>query len=356
MTGTEEWLSIAEWREEPLERARALSARAYTDPAIFEREKAKLFRRAWLPVGRQEEWPETGSYKAIDLFGDPLLLARDLQGDIVALANVCRHRSMRMLEGSGRISAIQCPYHLWTYGFDGALRAAPYMDQSAAFDAKACLPRVRTEIWNGWVFVSMDANARPLSVEASELSAKLAHLELSSWRQVAALQYHSAWNWKIMVENFAESYHVMSAHKTSLQPFWPAAQSVGQQTDGSYAELHHSVDPVMGSLTVYILFPTTLISVSEGGPQRMVLWYDLDIVAHDRFILNLRIFFPPADVGNEGAIASAVQSVDFVHREDIPLCEAVQRGLSSRFSSSGPLSHLEQPLVTFHKYLAARMA
>ncbi|MCA3753351.1 MAG: aromatic ring-hydroxylating dioxygenase subunit alpha [Phenylobacterium sp.] len=343
------------WPVEPLKRARSLPARAYTDPAMFEVEKAKVFKRAWLPVGRQEDWPEVGSYRAVDLFGEPLLVMRDPQGAIVTFANVCRHRSMRMLDGAGRVSAIQCPYHLWTYGLDGALQAAPFMDKSETFDATACLPKVRTETWNGWVFVCMDDDAPPLSLQTAALSTKLAHLDLAQWREVGVLRYQSDWNWKIMVENFAESYHVMSAHKTSLQPFWPAASSAGQETDGRFAELHHAVDPVMGRLTVYILFPTMLMSVSEGGPQRMVLWYDLDISAHDSFALAIRIYFPSDQVGDTEAIAAAMQTVDFVHREDIPLCAAMQRGLSSQYAAPGPLSHLEQPLWVFHTYLAERL-
>ena len=89
------------WPVEPLKRARSLPARAYTDPAMFEVEKAKVFKRAWLPVGRQEDWPEVGSYRAVDLFGEPLLVMRDPQGAIVTFANVCRQRSMPTLDGAG---------------------------------------------------------------------------------------------------------------------------------------------------------------------------------------------------------------------------------------------------------------
>ena len=348
-------MASEEQRSGSLSQARTLPASAYTDPAVFEQEKSKLLKRAWLPVGRQEDWPDIGSYRAVDLFDEPVLLVRNPEGAIVAMANVCRHRSIRMLDGAGQLSAIQCPYHLWTYGLDGELRAAPFMERSEAFDPAVCLPRVRTEIWNGWVFVCLDEQAASLSSHAEELTTKLAHLQLDEWREVGALRYDSTWNWKIMLENFAESYHVMAAHKSSLQPFWPAASSVGQATNGRYAELHHAIDPVMGSLTVYILFPTMLLSVSEAETQRMVLWYDLDIRAHDAFALSIRIFFPPESVGDADAIARAMQSVDFVHREDIPLCAAMQRGLRSQFAARGPLSHLEQPLWMFHTYWAEQM-
>lgn len=349
------WLETSEWRPAELENARPLSARAYTSAALFDLEVDRIFRRDWLAVGRAEELADVGSYKAIDLFGEPILLVRDAEGVINGYANVCRHRSVRMLDGCGKAAAIQCPYHLWTYGLDGALKAAPFMERSAAFNPDTRLPLVRTEVWNGWIFACLNEMAPSLADHAAELAQKLEPLDLASWRQVAVLNYDSPWNWKVMVENFAESYHVMSAHKQTLQPFWPAAQSAGQPTDGSYAELHHSNDPTMGSLTIYILFPSFMIAVSDGGPQPTILWYDMSIEAHGRFDLSVRIFIPAGTELDDASISSLASSVDLVHQEDIPLCAAMQRGLSSRYAAGEALSHLEQPLKVFHDYLASRL-
>jgi phenylpropionate dioxygenase-like ring-hydroxylating dioxygenase large terminal subunit len=105
-------------------RARSLPGRAFSDPAVFEAERARVLRRGWAPVARVSELPEPGDYRAVDLFGAPLVAVRDEAGALRVLSRVCRHRGAPVVDGAGRAKAFTCPYHLWRYGLDGRLLSA----------------------------------------------------------------------------------------------------------------------------------------------------------------------------------------------------------------------------------------
>ncbi len=121
--------------EGPLETAFSLPPRWFTDPAVFELEKERIFARDWLCVARAEEVERPGDYKAFDLYDAPIIVVRGRDGEIRALSNVCRHRSMRIVEGRGNTSLFTCPYHRWAYDLDGTHRGAPLMEKSKGFDA-----------------------------------------------------------------------------------------------------------------------------------------------------------------------------------------------------------------------------
>ena len=104
---------------------RTLSWGWYTDPAVLQLERERLFRRFWQYVGHAGEVAEPGSFRATRAGHVPVVLVRDEDGALRAFLNVCRHRGSLVCEGSGRRASLQCPYHAWTYGLDGRLLAAP---------------------------------------------------------------------------------------------------------------------------------------------------------------------------------------------------------------------------------------
>ena len=100
----------------------------YEDPEQARRERHLIFRRAWQYAGRLDQVAEPGSFFTCDAGGIPLVVVRDREGTLRAFVNVCRHRGSLVCEGEGRRETLQCPYHAWTYGLDGSLRAAPRAD------------------------------------------------------------------------------------------------------------------------------------------------------------------------------------------------------------------------------------
>ena len=142
----------------PLLEAETLPPWCYTSEAFYRREVERIFRKAGTSSATSRQVANPGDYFALTFAGVPVIILRDLSGTLRAFANTCRHRGSALLEGSGNCRAIVCPYHSWTYALDGALRAAPEMQQTLDFDAADTgLIPLRLDTWGGFLFLCFDA-------------------------------------------------------------------------------------------------------------------------------------------------------------------------------------------------------
>ena len=187
----------------------------YSDPAVLRLERERIFRRTWQYAGRTAQVAEPGAFFTCDLGGVPIVVVRDKEGGLRAFLNTCRHRGSLVCEGEGKRETLQCPYHAWTYGLDGALRAAPRSDREPGFDkTELSLVPVSVESWGPFVFANPDGEAAPLAETLGELPQLVAAsgLDLGSLRflQRSSGEYEA--NWKVCSENFLECYHCQVAH------------------------------------------------------------------------------------------------------------------------------------------------
>jgi phenylpropionate dioxygenase-like ring-hydroxylating dioxygenase large terminal subunit len=354
--------------------ARTPSPEAYRRRDVYEREVERVFRRSWIAVARVDQVARPGDYATIDVFGEPLVVVRDRENEIRVLSRVCRHRAMPVAQGCGNRHSLQCPYHLWTYGLDGRLLGAPGMELADGFDrASVRLPALRSDTWEGWVFATFDPDARPLAHDLGPLARAIAPWRVGELRTLEPLVYESPWNWKVMVENFMESYHHAGIHGDTLQPSFPAERTWAEDADGPFAILHNpvraagtpmpallpSIDGLpeerRGELLVCAAFPLHLFAIASDH----MLWYRIEPRAYDHFTLRIFPCVPVAaaeDPALRERIAALRSFVDLVHCQDIRVCEAVQAGLGSRLAAPGHYSHLEKALWQFHRWLAARLA
>ncbi|MCF8505291.1 MAG: aromatic ring-hydroxylating dioxygenase subunit alpha [Caulobacter sp.] len=337
-----------------LQSARALPGPAYVDPAVFAEERQRVFAAGWLPVARVSDLAAPGDYRSADLAGTPVVATRDKAGDLHVLSRACRHRGMPVVQGAGNAASLNCPYHLWRYGLDGRLLSAPAMDQSTAFDVEACaLPAVRHEVWGGWLFANLDGAALPLAEALAPLAERLAPLNPDRLVTAGVLTYESPWNWKVMVENFLESYHHIGPHAASLQQTNPGLSTRATSDSDRFSILENpGASDDIGSFVVAVAFPATLMFFTEGVAPFGV-WYELCDIGPTRFTLNIHMLAPPELAAVPEIVAEFRDQVAAVHGEDIPVCEGVQRGVSGDLYTPGPLSHLEAGLWAFHRHLAA---
>lgn len=338
--------------------ASGLPPHLYTDPLIFERERAAVFRSGWVAVARAEALPNPESYLALDLLGDPIVLTRDERGRIAAFSSVCLHRACPIADGRGTAhgGVLRCPYHLWTYDLAGRLRGAPHMDKAVGFDKAAQrLPALAVEEWQGWVFVNADANAKPLGPQLAALDRVLAPFDLPSMRTCVTLEYPSPWNWKVMVENFIESYHVMATHRATLQSTYPAEATFVEPLDGPFTLLENpSVHPSSAPLWVGCVYPSFLFVLSRGA-RPVVVWYEMRIRRHDYLDLSIHVLGSPEWAQDPVERAEAAKFQRLVHGEDIPVLEGVWRGLHSSFVRPGRLSHLEESTWRFQEHVRGKL-
>jgi phenylpropionate dioxygenase-like ring-hydroxylating dioxygenase large terminal subunit len=353
--------------------ATALPPRFYVDPAIFAREKARVFRGGWVPLARVEQLGEPGSYLAVELAGEPLVITRDKAGEIRVLANVCRHRGMVLVDGCAAGTALRCEYHLWTYHLDGTLAAAPMMRGVPGFDRESVrLPEFRHEIWLGWIFVNLDGRAEPLAARIAGLESAVADWRFEDMRIVASVEYDAPWNWKVSVENFAEFYHHMGLHRDSLTALVPAQAATCLDGDGgpwssSWVEVTEDYlfmqgDPMphlpprhTTGLQIFTAFPL----LCAGGQPGSTFWLQIlpDTVDRHRLVWHFLVPSKRAEEGDLDAfIESSTHAMELIQTEDSAACVAVQRGLSATDTTLTSLAPLERGLWQFQRWLVDQLA
>ncbi|HEX6222662.1 MAG TPA: aromatic ring-hydroxylating dioxygenase subunit alpha, partial [Acidimicrobiia bacterium] len=192
-----------------------LPAGAYVSEDVFAWEIENVFRSTWVCVGRGDELVGPGQIRAIDVAGEGVLLARDRDGALTAFSNVCRHRGHELAPIGDAIDArlIRCPYHSWSYRFNGDLRAAPTFPQTPGFDmADYPLVGVTVAEYLGWAWVDLSGDAPPIEQHFGNLAELASPYQTDRIRTAAVHDYVVDANWKIIVENYNECYHCSSIH------------------------------------------------------------------------------------------------------------------------------------------------
>lgn len=325
-----------------------LPSRYYTDPAIFELEKEKIFHRSWSFVCHANRLAEPGDYVAGDVVGQPVFVLRDRRGVLRGFHNVCQHRAHELVSGAGRLKTmIVCPYHAWAYGLDGTLRAARNCDAVAGFDkADFGLRPVRVETLCNLVFANLDMDARPIAELAPNLEADirgrvpyLDELEPAEVYDFGGRPIDAGW--KVVVDNYVECYHCEPAHPAFsdiiCMPTYEhtidgiTARQVGRDVRRRNTAYPLAEDARMPHSVFWYLWPTTTINVlPDDDGDLMVTQILPDGPFRTRFV-NHR--FARDGAPDKEARRDYVQNVLGV--EDTLLCESVQRGLFSKGYDQG---------------------
>ncbi|AHE53411.1 aromatic ring-hydroxylating oxygenase subunit alpha [Sphingomonas sanxanigenens] len=359
--------------------ADTLPPACYTDEEFFRFEREAIFYREWLCVGR-EEWAEKpGDFFTATHAGEPVIVARDRNGQLNAMSAVCQHRAMLVAEGAGNTRAFVCPYHHWTYDLDGTLVGAPAMNKTCNFDKKsASLPKLRIESWHGFVFINFDADAAPLKPRLAGLEEVVANYDFASLRGPRPqAPTHYAWNWKVMFENNNDGYHANRLHQGPLHDFVPSALAsfpdLPENTAGYYrlnGSLHpdasfnatqKAVFPVFPKLTDEerhrLLFVNLPPSLSMVIMSDMVLFLILDAHSGSSHALTMGTLLHP-DAMSDPLYALKMkmndEAVYEIVEQDLHVDLLVQQGLQSKFAPRGRYSWQEGAQRQFNLWLVDR--
>jgi choline monooxygenase len=348
--------------EHAIENASTLPSHYYVAPQLLEKEKGSIFWRTWQIVGRSEQVRNSGDYFTADLLGEPLLIARGIDGTLRGFYNVCRHRAGSPAEGCGSRKVFRCGYHGWTYGLDGRLLNAPEMDGVKNFCAEDLRLRpIHVGEWEGQVFANLvDPNAEPPNVEPlmdalRELPLQVAKYNFGKMRLCGRREYHMQCNWKVYIDNYLEGYHLPSVHpslnreldynsylttpfeKHSLQ----ASPIRGPENELSVDRRYKQSDGDL-SAEYFWIFPNWMLNcypdnvslnvVLPTGPETCMAIFEW--------------YFPP-DQGT--AIEETMRFSDEIQLEDGHICEVVHRNLKSQSYDTGRYSvKQEQGVHHFH--------
>lgn len=202
----------------------ALPPATFTDPDFYEFELDAVWGHDWFCIGRVTDIPKPGDYYTITVGKEPLLITRMQDGSVRVLSNVCQHRGLLLAEGRGNVRRIRCPMHSWVYDLSGQLLTAPGLSGTPDFDPKeVCLPQIRSEIWEGFLFVTFDNSIAPLAGRLAKLKEQLANYNLPALRSFVPLEMeHYDWNWKMYTD---ECYHCAHLHADSWGKMYPLPQT-----------------------------------------------------------------------------------------------------------------------------------
>jgi choline monooxygenase len=348
-----------------LERGLTLPASWYADPAVLERERGRIFARAWLYACHASRLERPGDFVAGAAAHIPFVVVRDADGDLRAFVNVCRHRGHEVISGCGNRMSLQCPYHAWTYALDGTLRAAPRSEREPGFDRSdwTLLP-MRVDRWGPLVFVNAAADGPALAEVLGDVPARVAEAGVD----VDALELHarSDWslaaNWKVAIENYLECYHCAIAHPgfasvIDVDPDaylltagrWTSTQ-LGPPRDGNGGRppAYDTTGPVRQA-QYHFVWPATTVNVELGGANLSI---DLSVPdGPDRTRgFTEYLFGPEVDPERRAEMMAFGQQVG---AEDTGLVESVQRGLTAGVIPHGRLLLNSERLIAHFQRLVA---
>ncbi len=354
---------------QPFESAYAMPKSVYTSQDFLDREISNIFAKEWFCVGRSDGLPNPGDYITLNLAGQPIMVIRDQNGQLRSQVNVCRHRMSKLLEGSGNTKRIVCPYHGWTYNLDGSLRGAPTMTRNKSFDRKQMsLPRLKCEEWLGWVLVSLNPDVEPVSKKLTKIESMISDFDMGSYKQAFFETFEWNTNWKVLADNFMESYHLPVCHAATIGGVSRVDDvecpegfeafnyhTLQKEEDFTLSVAHPDNTSLQGErrYMTYLLaiYPSWLITLTPG-----YFWY---LSLYPEAPGRVRIYFGG---GMSKEFVSSPESqkhfeelrvlLDEVNEEDRGCTERVYAGLLSKFHDPGPLSHLERPNYEFAQYIS----
>jgi glycine betaine catabolism A len=360
--------------------AKTLPQRYFVSTGIFRQEQEQIFSTQWLLVGHQSQIADAGDYFLVSApsssdygaAGESLIITRDKNGAIHGFYNVCRHRGARLKEDAcGHGSAIQCPYHAWTYGLDGRLIGAPHMDQVPGFDkADYSLRAVNLALWEGFIFINLDENAMPLEEWFAPLNGKFSHWNMSILRPAKRIEYDVRANWKLMFENYSECYHCPGVHP-QLQKVSPYDSAENDLREGPFLGGFMKINPGK-SLTMsgnacaafvgkienlqqvfyYSIFPNMLLSLH---PEYVMVHQLLPRSPERTLIVCDWLFHPDAFNRPDFKPDDAIGFWDMTNKQDWHVCELSQQGIASRAYEPGPYSSRESIPAAWDRYYLSVM-
>ena len=347
---------------------RTLDRACYLSPEFFERERLGIFSREWVYVGRIPDAP--GSYRVVDVAGESILIVRGEDG-LSGFYNLCRHRGCQLVLGEGESSghfatAIRCPYHSWTYAFDGTLKHAPFLDEPCDLP----LHRVGVDTWDGFVFVCLEPR-QTLAEQLGPIPERVQRYPIAELQIARTLVYDVAANWKVILENYNECYHCAGVHP-ELCAIVPAFKYRG----GSDLDWDRGIPHAPGAWTFTktgttnrapfpgldadeqtrhkgeLIYPNFMCSLSAEH----VATFRLQPMSAERTVITFEcLFYPDAIAAPDFDPSDAVDFWDLVNRQDWTICEGVQRGMHARPFESGFYAPMESLSLDIRRYIKERL-
>ena len=357
--------------EAPLAEASTIPSAWYTDRRIFDLEKQTVFSRSWHVAARIDQLCAPGDYVTSEIAGEPIVVVRGHDDVVRGFYNVCRHHAAAvMTEAEGHANQMRCPYHGWTYSLEGELKGTPDFTDVCNFDrSRNGLVPVEIAEWESWLFARLASEQQPPLANpnaslaeflGNEFVGQIQALGLTGLHWMERRRYTLDCNWKVFVDNYLDGgYHVPHLHKglDSVLDYSNYTIENGARFCLQSSPMVSGDDDIQvgavrsGQRALYYwLYPNFMINSYEG-----VL--DTNLVrplAIDRTEVIFDFYFADVSEAARERNLASIEVGDRIQKEDLDICESVQRGLRSRAYEAGRLSvRREAGEHLFHRLLYA---
>ena len=360
----------------------------YLSDEYFKIEREKVFFNNWIVVGVSSSVPEVGDAKPFNLMGIPLLILRDKNNKIRVFHNVCSHRGMILVKEECKLkNTIRCPYHSWSYTFNGELIATPHVggmnihETEGFIKSKSNLKEISTHVWMDLIFINVNKNKKdfeqsidPLEKQWSKFISKEDQKLIRHARDFGYFNMQVKSNWKLAIENYCESYHLPWVHPelnrvSNLKDHYhiedlaetfsgQGSNKYSQQFDGNKKLLTFPNWPKdLYQNSEYVsLFPNVMLGIHVD--HFYAFW--LEPLSNN----NTREHFEMYYVGDESASSDEYKEIrkknfafwQEVMSEDVAAIEGMQKGRSSPAYNGGNFSPvMDTPTLMFHKWVATNL-
>lgn len=337
------WLEPGALECLPLERALTIPAAWYTSDAVFEFELGSLFAHSWQLAGEASSLAAAGDFRVEDIAASSIILLRDKNGTLRAFHNVCRHRAGPVAAGRGNCKVLRCRYHGWVYRLDGSLHTAPEIGDVQNFDpAEFGLVPLATETVAGMIFVLPGGGQRSMTPAPrelfSEIRQRVGQFNFSALKFYRRDTYDIRCNWKVYVDNYLEGYHLPQVHP-ELNKILDYRDYSTEVFDGYSLQHSDIAQPTAaygaGKAFYYFVFPNIMLNILPGRMQTNVVLP----LGPDRCRVVFDYYYEDIESGPAQAkIEEDLSFGDLVQKQDIDICEQVQKGLRSGVYHQGRLS------------------
>jgi phenylpropionate dioxygenase-like ring-hydroxylating dioxygenase large terminal subunit len=345
----------------PRDKASQLPGEVYTSPAIAALEKERIFLDTWLCIGRVEEIAKPGDYMTHQIAGEPFIVARDVDGTVSAFMNMCLHRGVPVAAGRGNAKDFSCPYHAWLYDLTGKLIATPHMGKCQVDMQGWRMRPLQCTTWRGWIFVSFNPDPEPFATFISGIDQALWWFKTDACRFAKKEVLEIDCNWKLLLENLIDIYHVPVLHRASFggflkidreaSPFtlYPRGGWTYEQESKPHSKGGRQLFPTlpwlegMGAGTSFKagIFPNLNLSLRFDSLRMWQVWPVSPAKSH----LYMYTLFAEAAFDQPDFDKHYDEYKEFLLRaitdEDGPMVVKLQEAVGSPFYTPGPMAPLE---------------
>ena len=372
----------------PIEKAHGLPNECYLNNDYLEFEKEKIFKNNWTMIGVASSVPNPGDVKPFNLLGIPILIVRNKQNEVKVFHNVCSHRGFKLVDQECKLkNVIRCPYHSWSYDFNGKLTVTPHIGglgkhEVEGFDKnKSNLKEIKSNIWMDLIFININSNAKPFEEFIKPLEDRWSKFISKKDQKLIRHSTDNGYfnmtvnsNWKFAIENYCESYHFPWIHPElnkvsnisdhyhiedeNLNFSGQGSNKYSQQFDGNIKfKCFPNWPTELSEKSEYVsLYPNVMLGIHID--HFYAFW--LEPISNNQTKEHFELYY----VGDESASSDEFKDIreknfafwQEVMNEDVTAIEGMQNGRNSPAYNGGNFSPvMDTPTLMFHKWVATNL-